>query len=73
MSSYLVAFVVSNFKTIKKNSSKYNILMEVAARPEAIDRGEGEFALKEGGLIIDYFADLFDIKYPIKKMSKCRT
>ena len=69
MSSYLVAFVVSNFKSITKNSSKYNILMEVVARPDAIDRGEGDFALKEGGLIIDYFAELLDIKYPIKKMS----
>jgi aminopeptidase N len=46
MSTYLIAFVVSNFKTISTKSTKQNILVEVAARPNAIDAGEGDFALE---------------------------
>jgi hypothetical protein len=46
MSTYLVAFVVSNYKTISKQSDVQNVKIEVAARPNAIDDGEGDFALK---------------------------
>ena len=46
MSTYLVAFVVSDFKTIFKNSTK-QIQVEVTARSEAINSGDGDFALNE--------------------------
>ena len=69
MSSYLVAFVVSNFKVINMNSSKYNTLIEISAKPESIERGDGDFALKEAGLILDYFGDIFDMVYPLKKLT----
>lgn len=69
MSTYLVGFVVSNFEMIKQNSSKYGIEIEVVARPSAIQMGSGDYALNETSKIIDYFADYFNISYPLKKSS----
>ena len=69
MSTYLVAFVISNFESIQKNSSK-NVLIEVAGRPEAIRNKEGDYALDEAAQIIDFFADYFNIRYPLDKSSK---
>ena len=69
MSTYLVAFVVSNFKSIKTKSPKHNIEIEIYARPDAIDAGEGEFGLNEASQIIDFFTDYFNISYPLKKSS----
>ena len=68
MSTYLVAFVVSDFKTIFKNSTK-QIQVEVAARSEAIDNGEREFALDEATRIVDFYIDYFNISYPLKKLA----
>ena len=69
MSTYLVAFVVSNFKSIKMNSPKHQIEIEVYARPEAIDNGEGEYALNEAAEIIDFFSDYFNTSYPLSQSS----
>jgi aminopeptidase N len=44
--------------------------MEVAGRPEAIRNGEGDYALDEAAQIIDFFADYFNISYPLDKSSK---
>lgn len=70
MSTYLVAYVISEFKTIKKKSKKYNIEVEVAARPEAVENGDCDYALEQSAKIIDYFSDYFGINYPISKSSK---
>ena len=45
-------------------------MVEVAARPEAIN--EGEFALNEATEIIDYFADYFKTAYPLIKSSNLK-
>ncbi len=70
MSSYLVAFVVSNFEMIEKKSPKYGVDIAVAGRPEAIANGEGDYALDQAAEIIDFFSDYFNTKYPIKNSSK---
>lgn len=70
MSTYLVGFVVSDFKSIRMNSPKYGINTEIVARPDAIDSGMGEIALKEAVKIIDFFVDYFNVSYPLKKISK---
>jgi len=67
MSSYLVAFVVSNFEMIEKKSPKYGVDISVAGRPEAIANGDGDYALGQAAEIIDFFSDYFDTKYPIEK------
>ena len=69
MSTYLVAFVVSNFDTIKARSPKFNIDIEVVARPEAIRNGEGDFGLIDAGLVLDFFSDYFSLLYPMSKSS----
>ena len=69
MPTYLVAFIVSDFKVVSKMSKKHNILVEVAARPEKIERGEGDYALDMATQIVDYFSDIFDMKYPISKLT----
>ena len=70
MSTYLVAFVVSNFDKISMDSPVNKVLIEVAGRPEAIAKGEGDFALNEAAEIIDFFSSYFGIKYPLSKSSK---
>ena len=70
MSTYLVAFVVSNYKSIKANSTRHRIEVEVAARPSAIENNEGDYALKEAGMILDYFSDYFQVGYPLPKSSR---
>ena len=70
MSTYLVAYVISDFKSVKKVSDKHRIEVEVAARPEPIMNGDGNFALDHAAKIIDFFTDYFDVKYPLKKSSK---
>ena len=69
MSTYLMAFVVSNLKTISKKSHKNGVEIEVAARPQAIDNGEGDFGLNEAAEIIDFFSDYFGTDYPLTKSS----
>ena len=71
MSTYLVAYAVSNFDMIKTKSPKYGIDIEVAARPEAIKNGEGEFGMMEAATILDFFSDYFNVKYPMTKSSIC--
>ena len=69
MSTYLVAYVISNFKSIKRNSDKHGIEVEVAARPEPIINGDGMYALDQAAQILDFFTDYFEVKYPLKKSS----
>ena len=69
MSTYLMAFVVSNFAK-KSKYSQENIDIEVAARPEAIRNGDADFALDEAAQIIDFFSTYFNTKYPLPKSSK---
>jgi aminopeptidase N len=69
MSTYLVAYVISDFKKIKKNSEKYNIEVEVAAKPESIENGDGNYALEQSANIIDFFTDYFEVNYPLSKSS----
>ncbi len=70
MSSYLVGFVISNFKTLIGHSPERGVRTEIAARPEAIDAGEADLALNESMKIIDFFTDYFNMSYPLEKISK---
>ena len=69
MSTYLVAYTISNFETIKGTSSK-NISIEVSTRPEAIKNHSGDFALEETIKIIDFFIDYFNETYPLDKLTQ---
>lgn len=69
MSTYLVAFVISDFTLVSKMTPK-GIRVEVAARPEAIRNGDADYALGEAVKIIEYFADYYNVSYPLSKSSK---
>ena len=69
MSTYLMAFAVTDFKMISKMSDR-GVRIEVAARPKAIDDGEGDYGLEQTAKIIDFFSDYFKLEYPLKKSSK---
>ncbi len=68
MSTYLVAFVISNFKSIKAQSTS-GVEVEVAGRPDAIDADLGQYALEEAVKLINFFADYFNVSYPMPKSS----
>lgn len=68
MSTYLVAYVIAEFDSRFTTSSK-NILVEVAARPEAISNSDGHFALEEAADILDFFENYFNVPYPLPKSS----
>ncbi len=69
MSSYLVAFIVSEYKTVEKSSAKYKIKIQVSGREEAIEKGQGAYGLDEAAKIIDYYNDYFNVSYPLEKSS----
>ena len=69
MSTYLVAYVISDFKAIAMLSPKHGVRVEVAARPDAIERGLGDFSLIQTARVIDFFIDYFNVSYPLKKSS----
>ena len=70
MSTYLLAIVVSNFKKITQYTDKYKVLVEITARPDAIDANETSYALNDAVKIIDFYSDYFNITYPLKKSSE---
>ena len=68
MSTYLVAFVISDFTNINDATGK-GTDVEISARPEAIKNKEADYALVETKTILDFFSEYFNVPYPLKKMS----
>ena len=62
MSTYLVAFVVSDFVNISNVDENFSVW----ARPDTIQ--STQYALDIGPKIINFLNDFFDIKYPLPKM-----
>lgn len=60
MSTYLVAFVVSDFA--KKSDGNFSVW----ARRDAIDTAD--YALEVGPKILRYFENFYKIKYPLPKI-----
>ena len=69
MSTYLVCFVVSDFKHIETKSLKGKDI-QVYAKAQAIDNKEGKFGLEEAAKVIDFFADYFNMPYPLDKSTQ---
>uniref|UniRef100_A0A4W4DMG9 Aminopeptidase n=1 Tax=Electrophorus electricus TaxID=8005 RepID=A0A4W4DMG9_ELEEL len=66
MSTYLVAFVVSDFTYISKPNDK-KIMVRVWARKKAIDEGQGGYALSITQPILEFFEKYYSTKYPLNK------
>ncbi|XP_058855208.1 aminopeptidase N-like isoform X2 [Acipenser ruthenus] len=65
MSTYLLAFIVCDFKNI--HALNRNVSIRIWARPEAIAEQQGDYALNITGPILQYFEDYYSIPYPLAK------
>ncbi|XP_076040625.1 aminopeptidase N-like isoform X3 [Oratosquilla oratoria] len=64
MSTYLLAFVVSDF-AYRNSSDSTNALFRVWAREDAID--QAEYAREKGPQVLNFFTDYFNVPYPLPK------
>lgn len=64
MSTYLAAFVVSDFDFVQDGSQK------VYARPEAIKDGLADYGLKAGVELLGIIADFVQVDYSLQKMDQ---
>lgn len=65
MSTYLVAWVVGDLESIE-TVNKHGVTVRVFSTKGTV--GQGHFALDVASRTLDFFADYFDIKYPLPKM-----
>ncbi|NXL36569.1 AMPN Aminopeptidase, partial [Glaucidium brasilianum] len=65
MSTYLLAFIVSQFDYVQSNEN--NVLIRIWGRPEAIAEGQGSYALQVTGRILNYFEIHYNTSYPLPK------
>lgn len=65
MSTYLVAFMVSEFEFSEAPKQDTNVTFRIWARKEAID--QVELAKETGPKVLAYFSKYFDIDYPLPK------
>lgn len=68
MHSYLVAFVISEFKYVEQRENQFSY--RVYGRPEAIKNNEANYALEIGAKVLKYQQEYFDIKYDLPKMDQ---
>jgi aminopeptidase N len=66
MSTYLVAFVLTDFQCITDLSAN-NIRISVCGRQESMSKGEGDFALQVATNVITYFEQSYDVPYSFRK------
>ncbi|NWR52832.1 AMPN Aminopeptidase, partial [Regulus satrapa] len=65
MSTYLLAFIVSQFSFNESNSDK--TLIRIWGRPKAIGENQGAYALNVTGPILSFFEDYYNTSYPLPK------
>ncbi|XP_072243610.1 endoplasmic reticulum aminopeptidase 1b [Leuresthes tenuis] len=64
MSTYLVAYIVSDFLSVSK-TTQHGVKISVYAVPEKID--QTAYALDAAVKLLDFYDDYFDIPYPLPK------
>ncbi|XP_053128379.1 aminopeptidase N [Hemicordylus capensis] len=65
MSTYLLAFIVSQFKFLEDYQDAIQI--RIWGRPKAIDEGQGDYALNVTGTILSFFEQHYNTSYPLSK------
>ncbi|XP_072918449.1 aminopeptidase Ey-like [Hemitrygon akajei] len=66
MSSYLLACVVSDFPSIENLDGSLQV--RVWARKQAMEAGQGDYALRTVGRLLHFYEEKFQIFYPLKKL-----
>lgn len=64
MSTYLAAFVVSDYDFVKNGSHK------VHARPQAVKQGLADYSLKAGIELLKIIEDFVQVEYSLQKMDQ---
>ncbi|MBN3289455.1 ERAP1 aminopeptidase, partial [Polypterus senegalus] len=67
MSTYLVAFIVSDFVSVSRKTD-HGVKVSVYANPEKID--QAYYALEAAVKLLDFYEDYFNIPYPLPKQGK---
>ncbi|XP_074956970.1 LOW QUALITY PROTEIN: aminopeptidase N [Phalacrocorax aristotelis] len=65
MSTYLLAFIVSQFDHVQNDSG--DVLIRIWGRPKAIAEGQGNYALQVTGPILKFFEGHYNTSYPLPK------
>ncbi|NXS63895.1 AMPN Aminopeptidase, partial [Brachypteracias leptosomus] len=65
MSTYLLAFIVSQFDSIQGVTG--NVQIRIWGRPKAIREGQGAYALQVTGPILNFFERHYSTAYPLPK------
>ncbi|XP_062439841.1 aminopeptidase N [Rhea pennata] len=65
MSTYLLAFIVSQFESVENNTG--SIQIRIWGRPQAIAEGQGSYALQVTGPIFSFFERHYNTPYPLPK------
>uniref|UniRef100_A0A668AE60 Aminopeptidase n=1 Tax=Myripristis murdjan TaxID=586833 RepID=A0A668AE60_9TELE len=65
MSTYLLAFIVSDFGFVSEITE--GLLIRIYARKNAIAANQGEYALNVTGPILKFFEDYYNASYPLPK------
>ncbi|NWV49442.1 AMPN Aminopeptidase, partial [Daphoenositta chrysoptera] len=65
MSTYLLAFIVSQFSYVQNASEK--TLIRIWGRPKAIAEGQGNYAVNVTGRILSFFEAHYNTAYPLPK------
>ncbi|XP_056137151.1 aminopeptidase N-like [Lampris incognitus] len=65
MSTYLLAFIVSDYDFIESTTDR--VLIRIFARKKAIAAGQGGYALNVTGPILNFFEKYYNTSYPLPK------
>jgi len=65
MSTYLVAYMVSDFAYIESDDGDDQVKFRIVVRKDAAD--QTELAKNAGPLVLKYYEDYFDEKFPLSK------
>nr|QBI71857.1 aminopeptidase N3a [Plutella xylostella] len=57
MSTYLIAIIVAEYKSLEDNNNPQQLKYEVIARPDAIDNGQGQYAYDVGQKLLAEMSD----------------
>ncbi|XP_034984412.2 thyrotropin-releasing hormone-degrading ectoenzyme [Zootoca vivipara] len=67
MSTYYLAWAVCNF-TYRETTTKNGVLIRLYARPDAIRRGSGDYALNITRRLVEFYEDYFKVPYSLPKL-----